>query len=212
MFYPTHTAKSKRPSFLKEQPLSVESAPSTVLNFDISKIDDKVMSDVAMAMGHAANFFGSSSVSPVPNKEETKEETEVPLYAPEKCMSAVLYSPPTNQASNEKPPSTVDYSSVLSYQPPFVKDKLDLPVDTTRESSNSREGDSIGPSLMDSSRELTEADVFGSPVDDDIPGVGSEVTMDTGDSPSMLLLEAEFNKVTALPTLAIKTKGEWSLS
>ena len=196
----------------------------SVLNLDLSKIDDKVMSDVAMAIDQVSNFFGSSSggtgnaSKPAPVTEPA-DDSAIPSYAPEKCMeaSSVSYLPPPPPTLSEPHPHHTPAKPKPLATPSPEKSQPGgslAPPDCLPGVSHQQSGDT-GP-------QLTEADVFGSPVDDyeevdvassdqEEEGVArgdSEVVMGSVEGPELTQLEAEFNKVTALPVSSSRSKGE----
>ena len=196
----------------------------SVLNLDLSKIDDKVMSDVAMAIDQVSNFFGSSSggsgnaLKPA-MVTEPAGDSGIPSYAPEKCMEASSVSYPSSlppTLSEPRPHHTPAKPKPLATPSPEKSQSgVGLaPPDYLSDFSHQQSGDT-GP-------QLTEVDVFGSPVDDcEEVGVAnsdqeeegvtrgdSEVIVGSVEGPELSQLEAEFNKVTSLPVTTSKSKGE----
>ena len=102
--FPTARSSIKKPPFLRHRPhpssnqgQSSSGHSSTNMGYDLSKIDEKVLSDVAVAIGQVSNFFGSSKEDKhhkrptvgkgSPHKEATSDSSKnVPSYAPEKLM------------------------------------------------------------------------------------------------------------------------------
>ena len=102
--FPTARSSIKKPPFLRHRPhpssnqgQSSSGHSSTNIGYDLSKIDEKVLSDVAVAIGQVSNFFGSSKEDKhhklatvgkgSPHKEATSDSSkDVPSYAPEKLM------------------------------------------------------------------------------------------------------------------------------
>ncbi len=72
------------------------------------------MADVAVAMNSVSNYYGSSSVSSFAGQEVTKNETTVPNYAPEKCMSAETYSLSSDETTNQIAPGEDSNSITLA--------------------------------------------------------------------------------------------------
>lgn len=100
--FPTARSSIKKPPILRHRARQGQSASghsSTNLGYDLSKIDEKVFSDVALAIGQVSNFFGSSKQDKhkhaadmmvgkgSPHKKAASDSLkDVPSYAPEKLM------------------------------------------------------------------------------------------------------------------------------
>lgn len=196
------------------------------------------MADVAVAINSVSNFYGSSTASTSAGQEVTKNETTLPIYAPEKCMNVKTYSPSSDQATNQiavreesnSPVLATKYSSnnfsvakdsflseesVLN-KPVTIKDKETI-ASKEKKAASTEENEAVPTKkpifkpLVDhmdfsTTDEVTEADIFGSPIDDkDLEIGGSEKVKDTGGESLLSELEAEFSKVTALPSVVKKS-------